>query len=61
VREGRTPWYAFLRRKAGTTKGQTMRIRISDIAHRCDECGKTWRVWEDAEQWAYGHDCADES
>lgn len=29
------------------------------IAYRCPECGKTWTVEDDPNEWAYGHDCED--
>lgn len=27
------------------------------IAYQCPECGQSWTVFDDPEEWAYGHDC----
>jgi hypothetical protein len=27
------------------------------VAYECPECGQVWTVLDDAEEWAYGHDC----
>ena len=27
------------------------------IAYRCPECGRVWTILDDANEWAYGHDC----
>lgn len=30
---------------------------MTKIAYRCPECGSTWTVTDDPNEWAYGHDC----
>jgi hypothetical protein len=27
------------------------------IAYQCPECGLSWTYDDDANEWAYGHDC----
>ncbi len=29
----------------------------SEIAYICKECGLWWTIWDDTDEWAYGHDC----
>lgn len=37
-------------------KAKTGPVRVR-IAYRCPECGRTWTVNDDANEWVYGHDC----
>jgi hypothetical protein len=30
---------------------------LDKIVFRCPECGRTWTVADDPNEWAYGHDC----
>jgi predicted RNA-binding Zn-ribbon protein involved in translation (DUF1610 family) len=27
------------------------------IVYKCPECGQVWRLSDDPNEWAYGHDC----
>ena len=33
---------------------------IPKVAYYCPECDRSWSVFDDSEEWAYGHDCEEQ-
>jgi hypothetical protein len=47
---------------SGLGTGVAQRLVLRDdaspeIAFKCKECGQSWTVDEDPNEWVYGHDC----
>lgn len=43
---------------SGTVRPEQVEVvSTSLLVYRCPECGRSWTVDDDAQEWAYGHDC----
>jgi len=36
------------------------KVRIPNVAFYCPECNRSWSVFDDPNEWAYGHECCEE-
>jgi len=49
--------YIIPRLGSGLMGCREVAVSPKALAYGCEECGRLWTVYEDADDWAYGHDC----
>ena len=45
---------------SNTEQVEKGKVFIPKVAYCCPECDRSWSVFDDAEEWAYGHDCEEQ-